>query len=177
MRQPISGSVASNGDTARFDLAWFWSTLKPYRPQLAVLLLNGLVAKLLELVFPLAILQIIDVVVGSRNGSLLLPIGLVLGLTAVVIGVLSVLKQLLLADLSDRIDTTLGSLANLLESLGLEARPLSCPTSHLHRLEAPALLQRGERFVVLERAGSAGWQLADPGCGRLQLSLEAVKLE
>jgi ABC-type bacteriocin/lantibiotic exporter with double-glycine peptidase domain len=71
----------------------------------------------------------------------------------------------------------LGSLANLLESLGLEARPLSCPTSHLHRLEAPALLQRGERFVVLERAGSAGWQLADPGCGRLQLSLEAVKLE
>ena len=109
VRQPISGSVASNGDTARFDLAWFWSTLKPYRPQLAVLLLNGLVAKLLELVFPLAILQIIDVVVGSRNGSLLLPIGLVLGLTAVVIGVLSVLKQLLLADLSDRIDTTLGS--------------------------------------------------------------------
>ena len=106
VRQPISGG---EGDASRFDLAWFWGALKPYRPQLAVLLLNGLVAKLLELVFPLAILQIIDVVVGSRNGSLLLPIGLVLGLTAVVMGILGVLKQLLLADLTDRIDTSLGS--------------------------------------------------------------------
>jgi hypothetical protein len=41
-------------------------------------------------------INFIDVVVGSRNGSLLLPIGLVLGLTAVVMGVLGVLKQLLL---------------------------------------------------------------------------------
>jgi len=107
VRRPLGASEEqANG---RFDLAWFWGALKPYRPQLAVLLLTGLVAKLLELVFPLAILQIIDVVVGSRNGSLLLPIGLVLGLTAVVMGVLGVLKQLLLADLTDRIDTTLGS--------------------------------------------------------------------
>ena len=106
-RQPLGANEAQAA--GGFDLAWFWNALKPYRPQLAVLLLNGLVAKLLELVFPLAILQIIDVVVGSRNGSLLLPIGLVLGLTAVVMGVLGVLKQLLLADLTDRIDTTLGS--------------------------------------------------------------------
>ena len=107
VRRPLGASEEqANG---RFDLAWFWGAIKPYRPQLAVLLLTGLVAKLLELVFPLAILQIIDVVVGSRNGSLLLPIGIVLGLTAVVMGVLGVLKQLLLADLADRIDTTLGS--------------------------------------------------------------------
>ena len=106
-RQPLSST--DEQDSGRFDLAWFWKALRPYRPQLAVLLLNGLVAKLLELVFPLAVLQIIDVVVGSRNGSLLLPIGLVLGLTALVMGVLAVLKQLLLADLADRIDTTLGS--------------------------------------------------------------------
>ena len=109
VRQPIGAAADGEGEAANFDLAWFWGALKPYRPQLAVLLLNGLVAKLLELVFPLAILQIIDVVVGSRNGSLLLPIGLVLGLTAVVMGILGVLKQLLLADLTDRIDTTLGS--------------------------------------------------------------------
>jgi ATP-binding cassette subfamily B protein len=106
-RQPLS--TTDEQDNGRFDLAWFWKALRPYRPQLAVLLLNGLVAKLLELVFPLAVLQIIDVVVGSRNGSLLLPIGIVLGLTALVMGVLAVLKQLLLADLADRIDTTLGS--------------------------------------------------------------------
>ncbi|MFZ9627560.1 MAG: ABC transporter transmembrane domain-containing protein, partial [Burkholderiaceae bacterium] len=46
---------------------------------------------------------------GIRNASLLVPIALVLGLTAVVMGVLGVLKQLLLADLADRLDTTLGS--------------------------------------------------------------------
>ena len=109
VRQPLGSGSETESGASRFDLAWFWGALKPYRPQLAVLLLNGLVAKLLELVFPLAILQIIDVVVGSRNGSLLLPIGLVLGLTAVVMGILGVLKQLLLADLTDRIDTTLGS--------------------------------------------------------------------
>ena len=108
VRQPLGPSEGS-AEPDSFDLAWFWRVLQPYRPQLAVLLLNGLVAKLLELVFPLAVLQIIDVVVGSRNASLLLPIALVLGLTAVVMGVLGVLKQLLLADLADRIDTTLGS--------------------------------------------------------------------
>jgi ATP-binding cassette subfamily B protein len=92
-----------------FDLHWFWQTLRPYRPRLAVLLATGLVSKLLELVFPLAILQIVDVVVLSRNGSLLWPIGLVLGSTAVVMGVLAMLRQLLLADLADRIDTAIGS--------------------------------------------------------------------
>jgi len=91
------------------DLLWFWSNLRPYRPRLAVLLATGLVSKLLELVFPLAILQIVDVVVVSRNGSLLWPIGLVLGCTAVVMGVLGVLRQLLLADLADRVDTAIGS--------------------------------------------------------------------
>lgn len=91
------------------DLLWFWSNLRPYRPRLAVLLATGLVSKLLELVFPLAILQIVDVVVVSRNGSLLWPIGLVLGCTVVVMGVLGVLRQLLLADLADRIDTAIGS--------------------------------------------------------------------
>ena len=109
VRQPLTQAEAFEQEGGTFDLAWFWRALRPYRPQLAVLLLNGLVAKLLELVFPLAVLQIIDVVVGTRNGSLLLPIGIVLGLTAVVMGVLGILKQLLLADLADRIDTTLGS--------------------------------------------------------------------
>ena len=93
----------------RFDLYWFWTNLRPYRARLAVLLATGLVSKLLELVFPLAILQIVDVVVVSRNGSVLWPIGLVLGTTALVMGVLGGLRQLLLADLADRIDTGIGS--------------------------------------------------------------------
>lgn len=93
----------------QLNLLWFWTNLRPYRPRLAVLLGTGLVSKLLELVFPLAILQIVDVVVVSRNGSLLWPIGLVLGSTALVMGILGILRQLLLADLADRIDTGIGS--------------------------------------------------------------------
>lgn len=112
--QHTAAAGGGGGQPARpsaqpFDLHWFWQTLRPYRPRLAVLLATGLVSKLLELVFPLAILQIVDVVVLSRNGSLLWPIGLVLGSTAVVMGVLAVLRQLLLADLADRIDTAIGS--------------------------------------------------------------------
>ncbi len=102
-------AAPTGGPAMPFDLLWFWSSLRPYRARLAVLLATGLVSKLLELVFPLAILQIVDVVVLSRNGSLLWPIGLVLGSTAVVMGILGVLRQLLLADLADRIDTAIGS--------------------------------------------------------------------
>lgn len=102
-------SSAEDQDATRFDLHWFWGAMRPYRPQMLLLLLTGFVEKLLELVFPLAVLQIIDLVVGSRNLSLLLPIGVVLGITIVVIAVLAYLRQLLLADLSDRIDTRLGS--------------------------------------------------------------------
>lgn len=96
-------------EATRFDLAWFWTVMQPYRPQMVLLLLTGFVDKLLELVFPLGMLQIIDVVVGSRNLSLLLPIGVVMAVAIVVMAVLGFLRQLLLSDLSDRIDTRLGS--------------------------------------------------------------------
>ena len=102
-------STAEDQEATRFDLAWFWSVMQPYRPQMVLLLITGFVDKLLELVFPLATLQIIDVVVGSRNLSLLLPIGVVMAIAIVVAAVLGYLRQLLLADLSDRIDTRLGS--------------------------------------------------------------------
>ncbi|MFU8884512.1 MAG: peptidase domain-containing ABC transporter [Cyanobacteriota bacterium] len=106
---PSSSDAGGASPRLQFDLLWFWTNLRPYRPRLAVLLGTGLVSKLLELVFPLAILQIVDMVVVSRNGSLLWPIGLVLGSTALVMGILGILRQLLLADLADRIDTGLGS--------------------------------------------------------------------
>ncbi|MFM7547293.1 MAG: ABC transporter transmembrane domain-containing protein, partial [Cyanobacteriota bacterium] len=104
-----AGASTAEAPRLQFDLLWFWTNLRPYRPRLAVLLATGLVSKVLELVFPLAILQIVDVVVLSRNGSLLWPIGLVLGCTALVMGVLGGLRQLLLADLADRVDTGIGS--------------------------------------------------------------------
>ncbi len=102
-------SAADDEQVTRFDLAWFWSVMQPYRLQLGLLLITGFVGKLLALVFPLAVLQIIDVVVGSRNLSLLLPIGVVMGVAIVVMGLLGLLKEYLLSDLSDRIDTRLGS--------------------------------------------------------------------
>lgn len=102
-------SPDADQEATRFDLAWFWKVMQPYRPQMVLLLLTGFVDKLLELVFPLAMLQIIDVVVGSRNLSLLLPIGVVMAIAILVMAVLGFLRQLLLSDLSDRIDTRLGS--------------------------------------------------------------------
>jgi len=102
-------TAAEDEQATRFDLAWFWSVMQPYRPQMGLLLITGFVDKLLYLVFPLSVLQIIDVVVGSRNLSLLLPIGVVMGVAIVVMAVLGLLKEYLLSDLSDRIDTRLGS--------------------------------------------------------------------
>ena len=54
-------------------------------------------------------MQIIDLVVGTRNLSLLTPIAVVMGVAVLVMAVLGMLRQLLLADVSDRVDTTLGS--------------------------------------------------------------------
>lgn len=102
-------TASDDKGNVQFDLAWFWSALSCYRPQMLLLLLTGFVVKLLELIFPLAVLQIIDVVVGSRNLSLLLPIGIVMAIAILVMAVLGILRQLLLSDLSDRIDTRLGS--------------------------------------------------------------------
>jgi ATP-binding cassette subfamily B protein len=104
-----AASTADEQQASRFDLPWFWRVVRPYRPQMLLMLLSGFVIKLLDLVFPLATLQIIDVVVGSRNLSLLWPIGLVMAIAIVLRAVLGVLRQLLLSDLSDRIDTRLGS--------------------------------------------------------------------
>lgn len=102
-------SAAADDQATSFDLGWFWSVMQPFRKQMGLLLVTGFVDKLLSLVFPLAVLQIIDVVVGTRNLSLLVPIGVVMGMAVVVMAVLGLLQQYLLSDLSDRIDTRLGS--------------------------------------------------------------------
>lgn len=102
----------ASGDDERvnqFDLGWFWAAIQPYRGQMLLLLLTGFSEKLLTLVFPLAVLQIIDVVVGSRNLSLLTPIGVVMGVAILAMTILKLLEEYLLSDLSDRIDTQLGS--------------------------------------------------------------------
>ena len=61
-------------------------------------------------------------------------------------------------------------LGQILESLGLEVRPLTAPTSKLHRLEPPALVKLDDRFLLVEEAGPRGLTLADPSRGLVQLS-------
>ena len=102
----------SNGEDAsasRFDLAWFWSMIRPYRTQMGLVFIAGFTTKVLEIGFVLAILQIVDVVISTRDLGLLLPIGLLMGLIVVVKVVLTLLQNNLIVDLSDRIDTSLGS--------------------------------------------------------------------
>ena len=98
-----------DAQASRFDLDWFWSVIKPYRPQMGLVFISGFTGKVLEIGFTLAILQIVDVVISTRDISLLWPIGLLMGLIIVIKGVLALLQNNLIVDLSDRIDTSLGS--------------------------------------------------------------------
>ncbi len=102
-------SSDQDAQASRFDLDWFWSVIKPYRPQMGLVFISGFTGKVLEIGFTLAILQIVDVVISTRDLSLLWPIGLLMGLIIVIKGVLALLQNNLIVDLSDRIDTSLGS--------------------------------------------------------------------
>jgi len=98
-----------DASASRFDLAWFWRMIRPFRTQMGLVFLSGFTVKVLEIGFVLAILQIVDVVISTRDLSLLWPIGLLMGLIVVVKAVLALLQNNLIVDLSDRIDTSLGS--------------------------------------------------------------------
>ena len=92
----------------QFDLSWFWEVIRPYRPQLLLIFISGFVQKVLDTFFILLIMQIIDVVIITRDLSLLWPIIGVMSLLIGVKAVLALLNNVLTTDLSDRIDTNLG---------------------------------------------------------------------
>jgi subfamily B ATP-binding cassette protein HlyB/CyaB len=94
---------------SRFDLSWFWEVNRPYRPQLLLILIGGFVQRVLDTFFILLIMQIIDVVISTRDLSLLWPIIGFMSLLIVVKAVIALLQNELTTDLSDRIDTNLGS--------------------------------------------------------------------
>ena len=102
-------SAEEDAQASHFDLAWFWSIIQPYRTQMGLVFLSGFTGKLLEIGFTLAILQIVDVVISTRDLGLLWPIGLLMGLIIVVKAALAFVQNNLIVDLSDRIDTSLGS--------------------------------------------------------------------
>ena len=95
-------SGEGDASVSRFDLEWFWRVIRPYRTQMGLIFLTGFTNKLLEIGFTLAILQIVD---GSAPSSW--PIGLLMSLIGK--AVLALLQNNLIVDLSDRIDTNLGS--------------------------------------------------------------------
>ena len=94
---------------SRFDLSWFWEVIRPYRPQLLLIFIGGFVQKVLDTFFILLIMQIIDVVIITRDLDLLPPIIGLMGLLIAVKAVIALLQNVLTTDLSDRIDTSLGS--------------------------------------------------------------------
>ena len=102
-------SGEADASFSRFDLEWFWRVIRPYRTQMGLVFVAGFTAKLLEIGFVLAVLQIVDVVISTRDLGLLWPIGLLMGLIVLVKAVLVLLQNNLIVDLSDRIDTNLGS--------------------------------------------------------------------
>ena len=104
-----SESNEQDAQASRFDLDWFWSVIKPYRPQMGLVFIAGFTGKILDIGFVLSIMQIVDVVISTRDLSLLLPIGLLMGLIIVIKAALALLQNNLIVDVSDRIDTSLGS--------------------------------------------------------------------
>lgn len=102
-------SADADAQASRFDLDWFWRVIRPYRAQMGLVFVAGFTNKLLEIGFVLAILQVVDVVITTRDLGLLWPIGLLMGLIVIVKAVLALLQNNLIVDLSDRIDTSLGS--------------------------------------------------------------------
>ncbi|WP_051362158.1 peptidase domain-containing ABC transporter [Solimonas soli] len=68
--------------------------------------------------------------------------------------------------------TTLASLAQTAEALGLTARPVKLELDDLPELRLPCVLHwRFNHFVVLESVSLAGAVILDPGSGRRRLSM------
>ena len=79
--------------------------------------------------------------------------------------------QQVLVDCEQRLGgISLLHLGQILESLGLEVRPLNAPAKQLHRLQPPALVKLQDRFLLIEEAGPRGLVVADPSRGLVPLS-------
>lgn len=101
------GPVEQPGDS--FGIGWFLPAFQRYPGLLTMTLVSGFVAQLLATVTPLGWLLVINTVVGLRNTSLLVPLTLVLVVATVASSLLSGIRALISADLSDRVDVRLGS--------------------------------------------------------------------
>lgn len=96
-------------ESSSFGLSWFLPAFLRYPNLLALTLLTGFFAQMLNAVFPLGIMLLINEVVARNNQSLLIPLTLILVVAAISAAVLGTVRALTTADLSDRVDVRLGS--------------------------------------------------------------------
>lgn len=93
----------------QFGLGWFLTAFLRYPGLLTSTLVAAFTSQLLSAVFPLAVLAVIDQVIGRNNLSLLAPLTAILLMSAIAAGVVSAMRAIVTADLSDRVDVRLGS--------------------------------------------------------------------
>jgi ATP-binding cassette subfamily B protein len=93
----------------QFGLGWFLTAFLSYPGLLTSTLVAAFTSQLLSAVFPLAVLAVIDQVISRNNLSLLAPLTAILLMSAIAAGVVSAMRAIVTADLSDRVDVRLGS--------------------------------------------------------------------
>jgi ATP-binding cassette subfamily B protein len=93
----------------QFGLGWFLTAFLRYPGLLTSTLVAAFTSQLLSAVFPLAVLAVIDQVISRNNLSLLAPLTAILLMSAIAAGVVSAMRAIVTADLSDRVDVRLGS--------------------------------------------------------------------
>jgi ATP-binding cassette subfamily B protein len=106
--------VVREGRTERrageqFGFSWFITAFLRYPLLLTMTLVAAFTSQLLSAVFPLAVLAVIDQVISRNNISLLAPLTAILLMAALAAGVVSAMRAIVTADLSDRVDVRLGS--------------------------------------------------------------------
>lgn len=92
-----------------FGLGWFLTAFLRYPNLMALILGTGFIGQLLNAVFPLGVMLLINEVIGRNNQSLLVPLTLILVVSALAASLLGGVRALITADLSDRVDVRLGS--------------------------------------------------------------------
>jgi ATP-binding cassette subfamily B protein len=106
--------VVREGRTERrageqFGFSWFITAFLRYPLLLTMTLVAAFTSQLLSAVFPLGVLAVMDQVISRNNISLLAPLTAILLMAALAAGVVSAMRAIVTADLSDRVDVRLGS--------------------------------------------------------------------
>ena len=134
---------AGRGDVEQVGLGWFASAFSRYPGMVSMVLLTGFISQLLDLVLPLSVMVVLDAVVARNNPSLLVPILVLLVVATLVSGVIGVLRAVVTADLSDRVDVRMGS--SVVEHL------LRLPLPYFESRQVGAILYNVNQLYAIRR--------------------------